>query len=90
MTAPLADVDLEELFAERLPCGGNHFPVDRPCPHDAEATMVCVHICQLDPQAYKCDYCHKTWLDAVVAIPGDIVCEYCDWSAPPGDLYRHL
>lgn len=94
MTAPMLDrvlvADLDAIFAQVLPCGGNLTPVERPCPDGAPATLV--SICHpVDPQDYKCNKCHAEWLSAAIAegfVYGE--CDICRGITPVRECYQSL
>lgn len=85
-------VDLEELFQLDIPCGGNLYPITRPCPDHAEADFVGTHMCLSRPQDFKCASCHADWLQAVLDDgEGDLVfCDVCDDEWPASEAYRPL
>lgn len=92
MTAALTDSVslLEEMFAQDVPCGGNHFPVDRRCPNEAAAELANTHVnCRFDPANFKCGPCYMEWLAAAHHAEA-CVCTVCGWSAPPWDWYRPI
>jgi len=79
--------DLEELF--EIPCGGNYYPRKRPCPANAPAVLVSVHMCPNGgPELFKCLDCWTTWFTAVGA--GAVCCTYCKEFVNPVGLYRPI
>lgn len=68
--------ELEELLSAKIPCGGNIWPVTRPCPHDAEAVVINRHYvhCLGMMQGLKCSLCRDEWMLAFIAKYGDEDC----------------
>lgn len=91
----LADpiAELEEHFDLEIPCGGNSFPVNRPCPHGAAATLRFIHHprCRDMPQSLKCNSCHQEWLSGCRAewYSGIVGC-VCGAQLPAEDCYRAI
>lgn len=82
-------VELEELFANELPCGGNIFPAVRPCPHGASAVVVGPRGHEHGhPQAFKCLDCFTDWITGDRVRPGFFYC--CGEWWPVAGAYRPL
>lgn len=90
MTTPLAVDELEELFAQELPCGGHK--KDGRCPHNAAAVMVNDHAvsCSAHPSAFKCIHCYQAWLRHCLEIDLPPRCRTCGVSKSAWDWYRPL
>ena len=54
-TETVCDTDLEEMFNLDIPCGGNNYPIEHDCPHQAAAAMASTHTCSSNrARGYKC------------------------------------
>lgn len=79
-------VELEELLAEEIPCGGvREQTCARTCGRPAVLKAHAGHACAVvfdHPAAYKCLACWKVWYAgawSIIAKYGDVVCADC-WA----------
>lgn len=88
------DIDLELLLMESIPCGGNSFPENRPCPRDAEAEYAyCACRCPISGKGFKCDACFQEWYSANRTYATAIRCNKCGKEWPIEDahlMYRRI
>lgn len=83
--------DLEEMFANEVPCGGNEWPTPRPCPHDAPAVMVSVDSCDNHPARFKCLWCFEIWYRSATRSGWDTaLCSNCGRNTPLDRCFRPL
>lgn len=85
--------ELEELFSQEVPCGGNLTPSSRPCPHQAAAKLALVRWCSCEySDADKFFKCFSCWADWVTAFPGPPPCSFCGAVSPVSrvKVYREI
>lgn len=84
--------ELEAHFELEVPCGGNSFPHDRPCPAQAGAILVSSHNCgNRIPEDFKCLDCYMEWLRAIlVQYDGRCRCTACKTLMIADKVYRPL
>ncbi|WPH57751.1 hypothetical protein [Mycobacterium phage WXIN] len=94
MTDVLVDpvVELENSFAQELPCGGNLFPETRACPENAPAALVSTHAyCDgADPQDFKCFECYSRWLRGHLDFGASFIRCTCGDRISIHEMYRVL
>lgn len=86
--------ELEEAFAQEIPCGGIRTrPVAGPCPDKAAAKLVQAACGCRAPQSFKCYKCHARWLRGVIELSSRLRCKSCGLDVPISEAwtaYREL
>lgn len=84
--------ELEELFSQDIPRGGNLYPLTRACPNDAPASMGSHCPCRRTiPEYFKCFACYTEWLRGHIEAGHNVVsCIDCGNARSIADCYRPI